>query len=501
MIATNTLGSRIPRLGLTTSSFNIIGWPGPRTRSLRSTAWLDGLRGIAAFQVMIFHFIDIWIELDFGYGANEDSYQWYRLPVIRTVWASGRSMVCAFFVISGYVLTQRTLLALRRGQPDQALKNISSAIFRRAVRLFPPAVVSCMFGFLLVRLGIRGSKDDTYLPYYDSIWSQILHFCRETFRFLNIFTYTLRTFGGDLMHCYEGVVWSIPMEFTGSMAIYLGVMGSARLSPTGRNLFILAIAIFGLIQGTWTIFCFYAGIIIADLQISSGAVRDSPVSVLPLKLRNVLWSLVFLQGFWMAGAPMRGPLANGEIALGFNWQWFLVPESYFHLDINYTCWSVAGLLLLISTSQLYYAKNFLETTACQYLGRVSFSIYLNHIWTRDLVGVWLKIKLESIFGDMSFGPLIAFCLWNIVMVMVTLVVANIFEKVIDAPVVRFAKYLENICIVHHNPGAAHDRLMTSTDISVKHDGQELSELLPFITSSNDNETHDHSLRTHEKGTV
>lgn len=64
-----------------------------KARGLRETAWLDGLRGVASFQVFIFHSSEDWgltgeRHLRNGYGSNEVTRDWWRLPFIRLVYSS-----------------------------------------------------------------------------------------------------------------------------------------------------------------------------------------------------------------------------------------------------------------------------------------------------------------------------------------------------------------------------------------------------------------------------
>lgn len=425
----------------------LIAWPPPRTKPLRATAWLDGLRGIAAFEVFIFHYVDIWFHGDAGYGASPEYVQLYRLPLIRSLWHSGRCMVCTFFIISGYVLTQKSLSLLRRGQYEAVFTTLSSAIFRRGIRLIPPSLVSCCIGFIMVRLGYRGGKDNEYLPYFDSITKQGWHFLVETTRYLNFFGWNPRSFGGDLMHKYEAVVWSVPMEFAGSMAIFLVLLGTARLQPSVRSFFLGSLALTALLQGCWTIFCFFCGIILAEYQLSEDA-ADMPPSkdLLSPTWRTIMWSAALLLGIWMAGAPMRGTLESGDKALGFNTIWSLVPEKYGLLDVNYSLWSIAGLLILASVTRLPHVKRLLETTFCQYLGKISFALYLNHVWTRELPGAGLRTLLERVFGDSSIGFALALFVWLGMMTIFNFMVAGLFEWTVDAPIVNFAHAFEGYCL-------------------------------------------------------
>jgi hypothetical protein len=70
------------------------------TQKLRPTAWLDGVRGVAALIVTIYHFTQFWPWMERGWGASETDYHWLQFYLIRFI-ISGGFMVRIFFVISG----------------------------------------------------------------------------------------------------------------------------------------------------------------------------------------------------------------------------------------------------------------------------------------------------------------------------------------------------------------------------------------------------------------
>lgn len=351
---------------------------------------------------------------------------------------------------------------LRRGQYEAVFNTVSSAIFRRGFRLIPPTLVSCIIGFIMVRLGYRGGKDNEYLPYYDSISKQAWHFLIETLRYLNFFGWNPRSYGGDLMHKYEAVVWSVPMEFVGSLAIFVVLIGTARLKPSVRNIFIATIACYALLQGCWSIFCFFSGILLADYQLAEDA-ADKELNIqkgASSQFRTIMWSAALFQGFWMAGAPMRGPLDRGDKALGFSTIWSLVPEQFGSLDVNYSLWSIAGLLIVASITRLPYAKRTLETTFCQYLGKISFALYLNHVWTRELPGAGVRTFLQALFGNSSAGFAISLFIWLGLLTVFNFMVAGLFEWTVDAPIVRFARAFEEKCLALGREGSESDAMAT-----------------------------------------
>lgn len=115
-------------------------WRNDRPRKLHPTAYLDGLRGVAALFVVFHHyacqFVPALLE---GWGTEHDNYWLLQFPIIR-VTHNGTLMVEIFFVLSGFVLSVRGLKLARQGRQVEFVKSLSSSAFRRWMRLVLPVI-------------------------------------------------------------------------------------------------------------------------------------------------------------------------------------------------------------------------------------------------------------------------------------------------------------------------------------------------------------------------
>jgi hypothetical protein len=123
-------------------------------RRLSPTAYLDGMRGLAALFVFLCHYsyTCFVITVGYGYGNPGENTSILQLPIIRLLY-SGPPMVCVFFIISGYALSLKPLKQIRARQWDNFLTTMSSSLFRRGLRLFIPTFSSCLLVFVMLRLG------------------------------------------------------------------------------------------------------------------------------------------------------------------------------------------------------------------------------------------------------------------------------------------------------------------------------------------------------------
>ena len=113
--------------------------------------FLDGLRGIAAFIVLMGHArLLLWEGFAWGYQRHPETYSlidkamMYGLSLFRY----GHEMVVLFFILSGFVIHLRFSNREKRGM--MALKAFW---FRRFKRLYPPLLFVLLLTFILDSLG------------------------------------------------------------------------------------------------------------------------------------------------------------------------------------------------------------------------------------------------------------------------------------------------------------------------------------------------------------
>ncbi|KAF9638171.1 hypothetical protein BFW01_g9068 [Lasiodiplodia theobromae] len=122
--------------------------------TVQSTAYLDGLRGIAALVVFTFH--TLWAYcgfVEYGYGDGPKNHHFLQLPFIRLIHA-GHAMVPIFFVVGGYVMALKPLRRIRANEVNGLHFQLAGSVFRKAMRLYIPAIVTTFVSMLTLRLGL-----------------------------------------------------------------------------------------------------------------------------------------------------------------------------------------------------------------------------------------------------------------------------------------------------------------------------------------------------------
>lgn len=183
-----------------------------RPEKLSPTAYLDGMRGLAAFIVFIFHFVFKNYYPYYSWGCQGAHYNILYLPIIRLFY-TGSPAVCLFFAISGYALAYRPLKLLRNGSMGDFSTALSSLAFRRYLRLYMPIAVSTGIIAFLVQVGAYEptraySQNKKYLknfrePHpaqFDHFWEQIWLWMQSQYKLVAVFNQDSKAPSMPLLH-------------------------------------------------------------------------------------------------------------------------------------------------------------------------------------------------------------------------------------------------------------------------------------------------------------
>ena len=428
---------------------------GPRNEPLRRTAYLDGLRGFAAFLVY-WHHHQLWahfsvqgerkFENAFGYDGQ---YYFAALPGIRTLFHGGHVAVTVFFVVSGYVLSAKPLALIQSGEYGKLGDNLASALFRRWLRLHIPVIATTflyMSSWHLFRIWSDPGPQSTYR---EDVW--------KWYTEIKNFSFVFRT-GGEIWFSYNFHCWSIPVEFRGSIVIYTALLAFSRCR---RNMRLWCevglIYYFMYIVDGWFCALFVLGMLLSDLDLLAANDNLPAVFKRAEAVQRPLYYALFVLSILLAGVPSHTWDMNNLLnSPGWRFLAFLKPQAVFDYKWFYLFWASA--FLMASIPRIPWLKNFFETRFCQYLGRISFSFHLVHGpvlwmlgdrlyaatgWSREshairLLG-WINLVPLPKFGPL--GLEFSFLLPHLILLPVTLWLAEIVTKLIDEPSVKFSQWV------------------------------------------------------------
>jgi peptidoglycan/LPS O-acetylase OafA/YrhL len=394
---------------------------------MERTKWLDGLRGIAAAIVAFDHFFmsDVWHPfVSFWTDPPEGNRHIVQLPPIRIIF-SAHGMVTLFMVISGYAISISLLKA--RNTP-QFLGRVSSAIVRRAFRIYLPVLVTAGLAQLLYFFDLYHWPFDegllAALPQpWTAPWAHIKWLLNYMAESINVIAFEYR--GG-----LNGQLWTMPLEFRGSNVVYLLITGLSAWRAKSRLYVLPAIASFYLWYGNWDIFGFIWGLWLAEKANAASLASDNHLHTEfelaeyedEARLRFSLPERLGLcRGKRRCGrnSQLRFILSRMGIGLAFVMGYYLLclgndghlPPGYQFLsalhparwgdkwDIYQWCWkSIGSAMLVYAISEFQCLQRPLNTRPVQYLGKISFALYLLH---ETIYQLWRNPLRDFIYSTLS----------------------------------------------------------------------------------------------------
>jgi peptidoglycan/LPS O-acetylase OafA/YrhL len=427
---------------------------GSPRRQLGRTAYLDGLRGFAAF-IVYWHHHQLWahdaisadgiLENAFGYSGQ---YHFACLHGVRMFFTGGHFAVTVFFVISGYVLSTRPLTLIHAGEYVKLGDNLTSALFRRWLRLNIPVICTTFLYMTSWHAFGLWTDSEHQSNYRDELWRWYTEFKNFSFIFNT---------GGNPWFPYDIHVWSIPVEFRGSIVIYTSLLAFSRCTRNARLWCNVGLIFYFMyIADGWFCSMFVAGMLLCDLDLLARN-NDLPRFFSRLEpFKELIFYHLFIISIYLGGVPSHtSDFQVLKASRGWYYLSFLKPQAVFDYKWFYLFW--AATFLVASTSRISWLKGFFETRFNQYLGRISFAFYLVHGPVLQLLGDRLYVATGwsreshrtglpnwiNIFPLSNAGPLgleLSFLAPHLIILPVTLWLAEIATKLFDKPSVKFAQW-------------------------------------------------------------
>jgi peptidoglycan/LPS O-acetylase OafA/YrhL len=445
-----------------------------RPAKLRRTAYLDGLRGFAAFLVYILH-NELWAHswegqeiMENAWGFN-GKYYFTAFPGIRVLFTGGHLAVATFFVLSGYVLSTKPLTLIQSGELHKMTDNIASALFRRWMRLWFPIIV-VTFGIALIPhlTGVwAGFKAESNI--WDEMWK---YYCD-----MKNFTYI---FNNTLLLDYHAHIWSIPIEFKGSIVVYTTCLAFSRCTKNARLWCEVGLMFYFMyiVDGAHMAM-FVMGIFQADLDLLalSGDLPDWMYKLSPHKI-TFAWAAFFVAILFGGVPPNNREITHLQASPGWYYLSFLKPQAVWDFKWFFLFWAAA--CFVFSAGRLPWFKRFLETNVCLYLGRVSFMLYLFHgpvLWTlgdrlyaatgwvhdEQMLNIptWTNAFPITKWGP-AYGLELSWLVPQLILLPVTFWLAELGTTFIDDPAIKLAAWLfKQTGSLTNGPGTQHEMRSTA----------------------------------------
>ena len=381
-----------------------------KTNRLQS---LEGLRGLAAISVVIYHaLLMFYAYMFFGPGYPLSTVQnmrfednLYGSPL--SVLLSGTFAVSIFFVISGFVLS----IGFFETGKTTIIKKLAA---KRYLRLMIPALASVLLAWLVISLGLSRAPQAsaiTHSGWLAGMWA----FVPNLFDAIQQGTWGIFT---TTYNYYNPVLWTMLYEFLGSFFVFGTLLLFGR---TKKRALVYAALVVGLYH-TWY-FGFIIGMVLADLYAHNKFPFDRP----HIRMMVILLGFAVLFGSYPLGAvtntiyatfsiPGISPTENGSIftALG-------------------------AACIVIASLNLPVLVRFLSLSRISHLGKYTYSLYLVH----KPILFSLCAGLFLLFYGVGVQYNVAAVLALVITAPVIIVVTILFERYIDTPAILWSGIFAN----------------------------------------------------------
>ena len=384
--------------------------------------WLDGMRGMAAAQVVLLHYASAFLP-SMAFVTALPHYRWELIVATTPLFfvLNGYAAVYLFFLLSGAALTY----SFSR-QPF----SVVQLVLRRVIRLGLPMVAAILFGAILIwawptahveAADVTGSaawlgavsprSPTTAMAVHQILLEGMVAGFRDTTLLPD---WVAQRLGLDtLANAFDAPLWTLHIEFIGSLLV-LGLVAVRALVP--RWVHFAGSAALGAALSTSPLLMFVIGHLAAP-----ALVRD---------IASRWWRL--------AGVV----LLLGGIFLCSGQQFDLVGKLFLHLhspvgpttDLFHFKAMLAEIFVFAGVAMLPGLQRLLALPAARRAGKLSFSLYLVHFPVLFTLVSALFLRLHTI---MAYGAVVVLC--TLIGGAVSVALAVLFEAWIDGPAILLSR--------------------------------------------------------------
>ncbi|MFP3798391.1 MULTISPECIES: acyltransferase family protein [Paraburkholderia] len=388
--------------------------------------FLDGLRGLAALQVVFLHYFSCFLPVAADAGSvSHFGWETGFSHSILSYAIDGYSAVYLFFVMSGFVLAQSFI---------KSELSVWRAIAKRFVRLFVPVAVAALIAAALFPLiyparaaahaisasqwlaGVYQNPMSLRSVMKDVLLSSMLVGYNGVSLMQMAFPDAAKMFSPQGF-ALNAPMWTLHGEFWGSMLVLFLAVTYRRLPPVAFGM-LLAVTLYWTGTSQLSLFVIGFGMYLGRHRL------------LGLRGKMRVAAAIALIGAGVYICVHRG--LPRVLALDV----WLVNHSNLRAynDAHFES-SLGAVMVLLGVMLLPLARRLLSASPLHTLGRLSFSVYLLHFPIMLSLGCAVFALLAP------HGYLMAVGVSIVTGTTATLFCANWFERFVDAPTIQLARKL------------------------------------------------------------
>ncbi|MFE3869269.1 acyltransferase family protein [Flavobacterium sp. LS2P90] len=341
---------------------------------------LDGLRGIAALSVYFSHLIGVFV-------INSSIFDYLSNSPFHILW-HGEAAVTLFFLLSGFVLT----LPYIKNPVDL---NMASFYLKRIFRIYPAFIFAVLLCIFLNFFLYDSSQLTGYSDWINEFWKWDIKEISNA-EFFNTFILAGFTFNTKL---FDPVIGTLRTEMIISFVLPFLIFIVLRLKLAFNLLFLFLL----FFVGKDTLGIFYLGTIMAIF-------RNDILDYVNSKSKPFYTIIFFVTA---------SILYTSRFSLNF---------IFGNQDKSILLMSILGcVFFLILAMKNGFFSYILNTWAIQFLGKISYSLYLLHFPILLIVCSYTPANVYLVFP---------------ISLIVTLLVSHLVYKFIELPFIQLGKRIQ-----------------------------------------------------------
>jgi peptidoglycan/LPS O-acetylase OafA/YrhL len=351
---------------------------------------LDGLRGIAALTVVVFHYLSAFVP---ALTPDQTANPYWLSDTPLAVLFNGPFAVVVFFVLSGFVVSK----AAHRND------SLPLTVGLRYLRLTIPMLASVLIAWLLLTMfPTEATKlaSITGTPWLSRTFNGHIPSLLEAIKDATYEVY-LRGDSG-----FDNAIWSMQWELIASVAIYAIYAFIARPAYIVTTLVVLFFLVLWK-RAPYYYEAFIFGVLMQEAWTRSRLKRVAPELVLVIGLILGSQSAGFAHRYGLDFLP--GSLQPGN-------PWGLI-------------YSIAAALVVYGCLMSVPVAKFLQQAQCSFLGRISFCLYLIHV----PIAYTLVMAVAVLLWPMSA---ITLAVGLLIFIAVSISLGWLMTVLVDAPALR-----------------------------------------------------------------
>jgi peptidoglycan/LPS O-acetylase OafA/YrhL len=377
--------------------------------------YLEGVRGLAALFVVFSHFFQVYYSGLFEKNENlyHNDYEYFLSGLPTNILYNGNFAVYIFFILSGYVLSLKYF-------KTQDREVLFSSATKRYFRLVVPILASLILGYILLKLNTftydevrsitKATMDNHFVLQHD---------------LLGVIKLGLIDIFVEGEPYFNPVLWTMKYELIGSFLVFALLPFVVKIKKEYLiyvTYFILSIFVTVVLGISFS--AFLLGLMLCNIERDGHFVREF------LKNRY-LKMVILLVGIYLGSYPYidtENTIYQPLSILSNN-------------SLAFTLYHIVGAFLILlvllnsNTMQRFFSKSLFD-----FLGKISFSIYLIHFMVITSLSTSIFMKIYGIGYSYNISFLVAFAISFLLMILV----AYLMYKYVDVLAVKLSKNVYKI---------------------------------------------------------